>query len=158
MARHHQSVVGVTHASPAWPLPLMRTVLVVFGPILLVAGSMAVDSPPMSTAGHSLKTQGVVRMPPESLPLATIAARLPQTTWIANAQFASAPSHSDHSFASDERLSSPTVPLEQRDLRQVLLAMSAAQHTGHWISACPCQTRQIAYPGKPYDPPTSGPR
>lgn len=158
MARHHQSVVGATHASPAWPLPLMGTVLNVFGLILLVAGSMAVDSPLMSTAGHSLKTQGVVRLPPESPQLATIAVRLHRTTWIANAQFASAPNRSGHSFARDERLSSPAAPLEERDLRRVLLAMSAAQHTGHWISACPCPTRQIAYPEKPYDPPTSGPR
>jgi hypothetical protein len=158
MARHHRSVVTAVHARTAWHLPLLGSALAVFGLILLVAGLMAIASPPVSTAVHGLQIEGVVPMLRGSPPLATRAPRLLQTTWFPSAQFAIAPRHSRQVFAGGERISSSTAPLEKRDPRRTLLAMAAAQHTGHWIYACPCPTRQFSSPVEPYDTPTSGPR
>ena len=171
MARHHRSVVTAVHASTAWHPPLLGSAHAVFGLILLVAGFMAMASPPVSTAAQGLKIEGVVHMtispqPQQhrsdhlrgSPPLTTSAPRLLRTTWVASAQFAIAPRHSSQVFAGGELISSATAPLEERDRRRTLLAMAAAQHTGHWIVACPCPTQQIASPVEPYDAPTSGPR
>ena len=158
MARHHRFVVTAIHASTARHLPLVGSGLAVFGLILLVTGWMAMASPPVSTATYGLKIEGGVHMLRGSPPLATRAPRLLRTTWIPSAQFAIAPRHSRQVFAGGERISSSTAPLKKRDPRRTLLAMAAAQHTGHWIYACPCPTRQFAFPVDPYEAPTSGPR
>ena len=185
MARHPRSAVGTVHASAAWHLLLFGMVFAASGGSLLVAGVMQVPSPAPSphwgwtitvsdsrtaypntqsllgAAGHGLETEGALRMLPASPLVATIAPRLLHKTsedWIMSPLFASAPSDSGQSFTEDESISVAAAPVVEQDLRRDLLVMAAAQHTGHWISTCPCPTRQIAFPVEPYGAPTSGPR
>ena len=185
MTWHHRSIVGVVHTSTRWPLRLMGTVLAISGLILLVDGVMGVDlsfasshrgwigiwsdssaarpnarSLP-SAAAQSWKTQSAVRMLPASALLAAFEPRLLLITkpdGIVNVRFATVPGDSGRSSAEDGWISVYPAPVAEQDLRRALLIMAAAQHTGHWIAACPCPARQIASPVGPYDVPTSGPR
>ena len=184
MARHPRSTVGTVHARAAWHLMPFGMVFAALG-ALLVAGAMQMPSPALSAhwgwtitvsdsrtaqpharsglsaAGHDLKTEVPLRMLPESPLLRAIAPRLLHETsedWIMSPLVASAPSDSGQSFTEDESISVAAAPVDEQDLRRDLLVMAAAQHTGHWISACPCSTRQIAFPVEAYDAPTSGPR
>ena len=166
----------------------MVTVRVVYGLILLAAGLVRVEPPltlnhhgwaligsdagaarceaqfVLCAADHELKTEDPLRLRPEPRPVAAIAPRLLRTTRqdrIVDSLFASVPSaprHSGGSFAGDGPILHRTPAVGARDPRQALLDMAVAQRTGHWVIACPCPIRQIAFPVEPYDVPASGPR
>ena len=185
MARHPRSAVGTVHASAAWHLLLFGMVFASLGGAVLVTGVMQMPSPAPSphwgwthsgsdfptahpharllpsSAGHRQKTQSMMRMLPASPLLAAIAPQLLHKTsedWIISPLFACAPSDSGQHFPKSESMSASAAPVEEQDLRQDLLVMAAAQHAGHWISACPCAALPVASPPGPNEAPTSGPR
>jgi hypothetical protein len=185
MPRHHRSATGSVRCCTAWHLPLVGMVFAGCGAMLLATGLMQMptsltsdDRARMQTGSesrtsdthtrfllsavhHDLQPMVAMRLLPEPPMLATRSPRMLRKTredGIATVLFSLALSLLHQQFSEDERISRPAVPAEKPDLRRALLAMSAAQHTGHWMTACPCPPRPFTSSVAPVDAPTSGPR